>query len=68
VKKLDLSRVSLPALSIALSLALSFSVADQIVAQGMKAIAAMENSQSGTHPLQAQAHLGRVANTAIARG
>jgi hypothetical protein len=68
VKKLDLSRVSLPALSIALSLALSFTVVDVIAAQGMKAVAALENSQPFAYPLQAQAHLERVANAARTRG
>jgi hypothetical protein len=68
VKKSDLSRVSLPALSIALSLAMSFTVMDVIAAQGMKAVAALENSQPVAHPLLAQAHRVRVANAAFARG
>jgi hypothetical protein len=64
MKKFDLSRVSPPVLSIALSLAVNFAVVDPIATEGMKAIAALEHSQSDAHSLLAQAHRACAANAA----
>jgi hypothetical protein len=61
MKKFDLSRVAF-ALSVALSLTLSFVVVDAIAAEGMKAAAALKSSRSVVQPLHAQLNLAAVPN------
>jgi hypothetical protein len=56
MKKLDMSRAAL-ALSVALSLTLSFAVVDTIAAEGMKAAAALKSSRKLVQPLHAQSSL-----------
>ena len=53
MKKFYLSRVAI-ALSVALSLTLSFVFVDMIAAEGMKAVAALKSSRPVTQPLHAQ--------------
>jgi hypothetical protein len=66
MKEFDLSRVAI-ALSVALSLTLSFVVVDVIAAEGMKAVAALKSSRPVTQPLHAQSHRAAVRNAASAR-
>jgi hypothetical protein len=54
MKKFDMSRVAPFALSVALSLALSFTAVDAIAALGMKAVASLGGSQPVGQPLQAR--------------
>jgi hypothetical protein len=54
MKKFDMSRVAPLALSVALSLAVSFTVVDAIAALGMKAVASMGGLQPLGQPLLAR--------------
>ena len=62
MKKLDLSRTTPLALCVAVSLALSFTVADAIAALGMKSIAALEGSQTPAQPILAQSRHAAVVD------
>jgi hypothetical protein len=66
MKKFDLSRVAI-ALSVALSLTLSFVVVDAIAAEGMKAAAALRSSRPVIQPLHAQSRRAAVPSPAGAR-
>jgi hypothetical protein len=61
MKKFDLSRVAF-ALSVALSLTLSFVAVDAIAAEGMKAAAALRSSRPVVQPMHAQLNLAAVPN------
>jgi hypothetical protein len=54
MKKFDMSRVAPLALSVALSLAVSFTAVDAIAALGMKAAASLGGSQPVGQPLLAR--------------
>jgi hypothetical protein len=66
MKKLDLSRVAF-ALSVAVSLTLSWVVVDTIAAEGMKAAAALKRSRTVVQPLHAQSSLTVDTGAASAR-
>jgi hypothetical protein len=66
MKKLNLSRVAI-ALSIALSLTLSFVVVDAIAAEGMKAAAALRSSRPVIQPLHTQSGRAAVSRPAATR-
>jgi hypothetical protein len=66
MKKLDLSRVAF-ALSVAVSLTLSYVVVDTIAAEGMKAAAALKSSRSVVQPLHARSNAAAELGAANAR-
>jgi hypothetical protein len=61
MKKPDLSRATLLALCVAMSLAFSFTVVDAIAALGMKSIAVLQGSQPVVRPILAQLRPAAVA-------